>query len=285
MTTNLIQFFEKTASYNREAVAIRDGELSVSFGELKDQETKYADWLAATYKVTRRPVAVFLPKCAHTIAADLAIIHSGNAYMNMDVKTPPERLTNVLRQAQPLCIITNEKYRGIIEPIAGDVSIVLVEDLDKLEPQDGAEDRLAAIIEQGIDTDPLCLINTSGSTGTPKCVVLNHRSFFDFMECAFETWKLEDGMVVGSLSPVIFDIYSFELCLLVAKHATLVLIPDSWAMFPVKILELLQKEKVSWIFWVPTIMVNMANMGLLEKMPLRDLRTIWFAGEVFPTKQ
>ena len=286
MLTNIIQFFTNTAKTYPDCIAVKEanGE-AVSFRDLGSKETAIADWLATSFKTTRRPVAVFLPKCAHTIAADLAIIHSGNAYMNMDVKTPQERLTNVLKQAQPLCIITNEKYRGTIAPIAGDVPIVLVEDLDKLEAREGAKERLNAIIEQGIDTDPLCLINTSGSTGTPKCVVLNHRSFFDFMECAFETWQMEDGMVVGSLSPVIFDIYSFELCLLCAKRATLVLIPDSWAMFPVKILELLQKEKVSWIFWVPTIMVNMANMGLMEKMPLPELKTVWFAGEVFPTKQ
>lgn len=87
MTTNLIQFFAKTASETPEAIAIRDGETSVSFGALRAQETKYADWLAATYRTTRRPVAVFLPKCTHTIAADLAIIHSCNAYMKMVVNT------------------------------------------------------------------------------------------------------------------------------------------------------------------------------------------------------
>ena len=285
MQTNLIQFFLERTSGCQETIAVVDGETRFSFGDLRVAEIKVADWIATTFKVTRRPVAVFLPKCVHAIVADLAIIHSGNAYMNMDVKTPPERLANVLKQAQPLAIITNAKYRGTIEPIAGDTPIVLTEDLDGLEQKDGAEARLNAIIEHGIDTDPLCLINTSGSTGTPKCVVLNHRSFFDFMACAFETWQLEDGLVVGSLSPIIFDIYSFELCLLVAKRATMVLIPDSCAMFPVKILELFQKEKVSWVFWVPTIMVNMANMGLMEKMPLPDLKMVWFAGEVFPTKQ
>lgn len=285
MITNLIQFFTRNVGDSRDAIAVRGVEGAFTFGQILDQEIKFADWIVSTYGTTRRPIAVFLPKCAHVIVANLAIIHSGNAYMNMDVKTPQERLANVLKQAQPLCIITDEKFHGTIAQIAGDVPIVLVEDLDKLEAREGAEERLNAIIEQGIDTDPLCLVNTSGSTGTPKCVVLNHRSFFDFMACAFETWKMEDGMVVGSLSPVIFDIYSFELCLLCAKRATLVLIPDGWAMFPVKILELLQREKVSWIFWVPTIMVNMANMGLLEKMPLPDLKTVWFAGEVFPTKQ
>ena len=94
MITNLIHFFDKIALANQNAIAIRDGELTISFGALKAQETKYADWLAATYRTTRRPVAVFLPKCAHTIAADLAIIHSGNAYMNMDVKTACSRLAS-----------------------------------------------------------------------------------------------------------------------------------------------------------------------------------------------
>ena len=32
-------------------------------------------------------------------------------------------------------------------------------------------------------------------------------------------------------------------------------------------------------------MVNIANMDLLTKIQLPDLKTIWFAGEVFPTKQ
>ena len=32
-------------------------------------------------------------------------------------------------------------------------------------------------------------------------------------------------------------------------------------------------------------MVNIANMRLLEQLPLPDLKMVWFAGEVFPTKQ
>ncbi|MFR5617578.1 MAG: hypothetical protein ACLTJ5_01430 [Clostridium sp.] len=32
-------------------------------------------------------------------------------------------------------------------------------------------------------------------------------------------------------------------------------------------------------------MVNIANMDLLAKLPLPKLKTVWFAGEVFPTKQ
>ena len=45
------------------------------------------------------------------------------------------------------------------------------------------------------------------------------------------------------------------------------------------------KDNVSFIFWVPSIMVNIANMQLLDKIQLPELKLVWFAGEVFPTKQ
>ena len=284
MRINWYRIFESSAKAEPAHIVIRDGERAISFAELHDAESVLAQRIVAKVGDVRcRPIAVFLPKCAETIISDTAIIHTGNAYMNMDVKTPPERLTNVLKTAQPLLVITDEAHKkNIAQAAEGIVRVVTLEELAAM-PEGGPD--LDAHLKHMIDTDPFCLINTSGSTGTPKGVVLNHRSFFDFVDCAKETWNLEGHEVVGSLSPVIFDIYSFELCMLYMNRATLVLIPDTWAMFPVKILELLEKEHVSFIFWVPTIMVNIANMGLLDKFALNDLKMIWYAGEVFPTKQ
>lgn len=142
-----------------------------------------------------------------------------------------------------------------------------------------------SILRPLIDTDPYCIINTSGSTGTPKGVVLNHRSFIDFVEWSLEEFDFSDDEVIGSLSPLIFDIYSYELCLLIARGATLVIIQDKFAAFPMKILECLKKYSVTFIFWVPTIMVNIANLDLLRSISLPAIKLIWFAGEVFPTKQ
>ena len=116
-------------------------------------------------------------------------------------------------------------------------------------------------------------------------MVLNHKSFFDFIDWAVETFRFGDDLVMGSLSPIVFDIYSFELCMLMAKASTLVVLPAHLAAFPAKILEVLEKHQVNFLFWVPTIMVNIANMDLLSAFRLESLRTVWFAGEVFPTKQ
>ena len=80
-------------------------------------------------------------------------------------------------------------------------------------------------------------------------------------------------------------LWSYELCLLMGVGASIVVIPDTYSAFPIKILQLMQQNNVSYIFWVPTIMVNIANMGLLSQVELPSLRVCWFAGEVFPTKQ
>ena len=100
-----------------------------------------------------------------------------------------------------------------------------------------------------------------------------------------ETLKIGNNEVIGSLSPSVFDIYSFELCMLMAKGSTMVLLPGTLAAFPADLLKIMQQKQISFIFWVPTIMVNIANMDLLTKISLPDLKTVWFAGEVFPTKQ
>ena len=67
-----------------------------------------------------------------------------------------------------------------------------------------------------------------------------------------------------------------------AKSSTLVVIPEHLSAFPASILKILEEHKVTFLFWVPTIMVNIANMDLLSSIQLPALKTVWFAGEVFP---
>jgi non-ribosomal peptide synthetase component F len=136
-----------------------------------------------------------------------------------------------------------------------------------------------------IDTDLYCVINTSGSTGVPKSVALGHKSFLDFCDWTLYEFDVENFKKIGSLSPTIFDIYSFELALLCMVGSSLIVIPDSLSAFPIKIIEILIEHEVTFIFWVPTIMVNIANLDLLQSSGLDVLRLCWFAGEVFPTKQ
>jgi amino acid adenylation domain-containing protein len=284
MQINIIEYFTKTVALYGDKTAIIEGDKTISFKQLRNLSVAFASVLAEQHDIVNCPIAVYLPKSINTIIADTAVTYTGNTYMNLDIKAPIERIANILNQVQPSILITDKHFIETIKSILP--SSIHVYFINEEYPV--REDREALLLERLsvlIDTDPYCIINTSGSTGTPKSVVLNHKSFIDFTEWSIETLKIGSNEIVGSLSPAIFDIYSHELCMMMAKSSTIVLLPEHLSAFPIKILEILQKENVSYIFWVPTIMVNIANMDLLNKITLPELKTVWFAGEVLPTKQ
>ena len=284
MKVSLIELFEETVRKYPQKVAVIDKDREIVFSDLRGKSLQLASALMALGIGQNRPVGVFLDKSIESVYADLGILYAGDFYMNLDIKTPAERIRNILQLVEPAAIISTTRQ---IKPIEGIIpstmKVILLDEAGEVADVDAADiiGRLSTII----DTDPSCIINTSGSTGTPKGVVLNHKSFFDFIDWAIDTFHFGDDLVMGSLSPIVFDIYSFELCMLMAKASTLVVLPAHLAAFPAKILEVLEQQKVNFLFWVPTIMVNIANMDLLSAFKLESLRTVWFAGEVFPTKQ
>ena len=284
MKINLIELFEETVKCYPQKIAVIDKDREITFSALHQQSLRLASRLISMGIAQNKPVGVFLDKSIESVYANLGILYAGDFYMNLDIKTPAERIRNIIQLVEPAAIISTTRQ---IKPIEGIIplttQVILLDEADETADVDATAilRRLSTII----DTDPSCIINTSGSTGTPKGVVLNHKSFFDFIEWAIDTFHFGDDLVMGSLSPIVFDIYSFELCMLMAKASTLVVLPAHLAAFPAKILEVLEQHKVNFLFWVPTIMVNIANMDLLSAFKLESLKTVWFAGEVFPTKQ
>lgn len=284
MQINILEYFEQSVNQYPERIAIVDGSIEMSFQNLAISTKLLAyDIIGKLNKETRRPIAVFLPKSSESIIADIAITYSRNIYMNIDIKSPATRLKNIIDLVNPVLLITNSANIDSIKEIANGRPLLNID--DNANKNRTIDDSVFGLLEKQIDTDPYCIINTSGSTGTPKGVILNHKSFIDFTEWAIEELKIGDKEIIGSLSPSVFDIYSFELCMLMAMGSTIVILPDTMAAFPANLLKLMNEKSISFIFWVPTIMVNIANLDLLSRIPLPELKTVWFAGEVFPTKQ
>ena len=284
MQINLLEYFEKTLERCPEKTAVVCGAERLSFSQLGDRSKKLSRRIAAAANCIRRPIAVYMPKGIGCVVSDIAIVYSGNAYMNLDIKTPAARISAILERIDPAMVMTDAEHKDALAAIWPEEKTMIWdgEDFAGLHYDQKEIDKTLWPI---LDTDPLCVINTSGSTGVPKGVVLNHRSFIDFTDWANTTMGFTENEVMGCLSPIVFDIYSYELCVLMSRGGTMVLLAENAAVFPAMLLQTLQDEKVTFIFWVPTIMVNIANMGLLDKIPLPDIRLVWFAGEVFPTKQ
>lgn len=285
MRKTLIEEFDRCWRDYPKKTAVIDQTGQITFEELATGAVALAGVVAAHLEERQNiPVAVLLPKSTRVVMADLAISYCRNIFMNLDVHLPVARLQNILAQIRPALILTDD---AMAETVAqSDIPVVNLDAVQLTSGWDDAlHDRLMENLRGQIDTDPYCIINTSGSTGTPKGVVLNNRSFLDFYDWSLDTFHFDGSEIIGSLSPVVFDIYDYELCLLMMKGSTMVLLDANLGIFPARLLETVAKHKVNFIFWVPTIMVNIANLNLLEKIDVSCLKTVWFAGEVFPTKQ
>ena len=285
MIINIIEYFEQTVEYYPNKIAVIEEGRNIDFATLQKCSKYLASKIIEKVDCLLQPIAVFLPKSIHSVIANTAITYSGNIYLNLDVKAPEQRIQNSIKKIEPAVIITNSEYLKN-NVFLHDFSLTILcidKELENL-PETINQELYKEKVNKIIDSDPYCIINTSGSTGVPKGVVLNHKSFIDFSEWSFETLKISENEKIGSLSPLYFDIYSFELCLMMAKSASIVIIPESLAIFPVKLVAFLQESNINFIFWVPTIMVNIANMDILSKFNMNGLQKVLFAGEVFPTK-
>jgi D-alanine--poly(phosphoribitol) ligase subunit 1 len=285
MQINVIEYFEKGAlRISKDKVAVREQGHDYTFGEIERFAKNCAALILKRISDSKQPIPVFLPKSAQNIVADIGILYSGNAYANLDIKSPPQRLKGMLQNLNPPVIITSAAHVAALKALDfSEDQLLLIE--QAMVPEVAYDNSfLLRRLESIIDTDPYCIIHTSGSTGIPKGVALNHRCTIDFVDWAFDRLGLDGSEIMGSLAPIYFDAYTLEFCTMLAKGATWVVVPEQLAMFPPKLVEFVATQPINFIFWVPTIMVNIANLDLLAKFKLDRVTKVFFIGEVFPTK-
>ncbi|MBZ7970862.1 AMP-binding protein, partial [Campylobacter sp. RM3125] len=100
-----------------------------------------------------------------------------------------------------------------------------------------------------------------------------------------KTFDFDENEILANQAPFYFDVSVSDIMVTVFKGATLHIIPNHIFAFPAKVLQCLEQEKVSTIFWVPSVLIYFANEKGLKKYPLNFLKKILFAGEIMPNKQ
>ena len=135
------------------------------------------------------------------------------------------------------------------------------------------------------DLDPAYIMYTSGSTGVPKGVTISNRGVIDYIEWIVKTFPIDENSVIGMQSAFHFDNSVFDMYTAFYTGAKTMIIPEILFMYPEKLMDYMTENKISVIFWVPTVMISVANGGVLENADLSALKLILFAGEVMPNTQ
>ena len=284
MLNNFIEYFEKTVDQYPLKKAIVEKNKSINFKNLRKKSLILASYIQKfTTEERSTLVAVYLENSIELIISNIATTYSGNFFVNLDPTNPAKKNFIILKKLNPKIILIDKKnFSRIDSKIKDKFKFLVYENIMK---NNLLINNIEFNYKSRIDTDPYCIINTSGSTGTPKGVVLNHKNFFDFMDWTKHEFNYGKKTIIGSLSPSVFDIFNFEIYMMAFNSFTIAIVPKYYVAFPYEILRFLKDKKVNFIFWVPTIMVNIANLKLLDQINMKNLKNIWCAGEIFPTRQ
>ncbi|WP_237068052.1 non-ribosomal peptide synthetase [Microbulbifer guangxiensis] len=163
--------FEKIALLYGGRLAMTDANSSITYGALNQLANRMARNILTVIPAEEPArIAVFMEKGIQNIAAILAVLKCGHAYVPIDPEFPAERNQHIYRESGAVLLVTNSQHREAATSLAGDNPRIL--DLDGIPESTSGEN-----LEFDISPDALAyIIYTSGSTGRPKGVVQNQRN-------------------------------------------------------------------------------------------------------------
>ncbi|MBN1069065.1 D-alanine--poly(phosphoribitol) ligase [Clostridium botulinum] len=281
MEKNILVYLEKSKEKFPDKIAFSDNKHKLTYLELVNSSKSIGSFLIERIG-TRKAIAVYMEKGSSNIAAFMGAAYSGGFYVPLDSQMPVERINIILETLQPEVIIydsTTEKNLSLMKSECIKISYDEIYDIKH------NEEELESVRNTMIDTDPLYVLFTSGSTGIPKGVIVCHRSVIDYADWVTKTFELNENTVFGNQTPFYFSMSVLDIFSTIYSGATLHIIPKMLFSFPVKLLEFLNEKEINTIYWVPSALSIVANLGALDAVELPKLKKVLFAGETMPTKQ
>jgi len=301
----LHQFLVASARHSPGKVAVISSEQSLSYGELDALTDKLAGVLRARGVAPGDRMGIYVSKSLASVVGIFAILKTGACYVPLDPGAPAQRLAFIIRDSEITTLLTSAaKVAGIQAMFPDDcpLRIVVLVDCDlppECWPTMVPTPAGVAVVSWkeiiawpatplpenlAIETDTAYILYTSGSTGTPKGVMISHRNSLTFVNWAGECVGLTADDRVSSHAPLHFDLSIFDIFSSCRAGATIILVPEGAATFPVQLTRLIECQRITVWYSVPSVLSLLVLYGNLAAYDLSCLRTIIFAGEVFPVK-
>ncbi|MGW7819955.1 non-ribosomal peptide synthase/polyketide synthase [Streptomyces puniciscabiei] len=276
-TETLVDLFTAQAARTPHAEAVTCGADRLDYATLDALSGRLAHRLAELGAGPERFVALALPRSTDLVAAVLAVLKTGAAYLPVDPALPAERVARLLDDAAPVALVTTAGTG-----IASTVPALHLDDPDvradlARRPATGPGDPALRPLPES----PAYAIFTSGSTGRPKGVVIPHANVVRLFTRTARWFGFGPDDVWTLFHSYAFDFSVWELWGPLLHGGRLVVVPEDTARSPEDFLRLLADERVTVLNQTPSAFYPLVRADA-EHPDAGDrlaLRTVIFGGE------
>ncbi|SUE02485.1 non-ribosomal peptide synthetase [Prescottella equi] len=264
---------------------------TLGYAELDARANRLARHLVSLGVGPETLVAVALPRSADLVVALLAVIKSGAGYLPLDVTYPAERLSYMLTDAAPVCVLTTGADADAIP--STDVPLIRLDTDETAAALAAAPDRAVTDADRLTPLRPddvAYVIYTSGSTGRPKGVQVTHRNVLTLFANTTGAFGFDEHDVWTMFHSYAFDFSVWELWGPLLHGGRLVVVDFYTARSPEMFLDLLRTEQVTVLNQTPTAFYQLAEADRLaseQGTTATDLalRYVVFGGEALDLGQ
>ncbi|HEY0558337.1 MAG TPA: amino acid adenylation domain-containing protein [Thermoanaerobaculia bacterium] len=275
-TKGFHHLFEEQCRRTPDAVALSHVSdrptLRMTYAELNAYANRIARYLVGRGVRAGDCVALGQHRGVNQIAALLAIVKAGAAYVPLDLGHPQERLRFILNDVAARFVFTSPETRLSLDE---GVEAVLLED---------EAETIAALSPEDLDVEysierPLYVIHTSGSTGRPKGVVMPSRPVINLVEWQVRSSNAAPGAATLQFSSLNFDVAGQEIFSTLIAGGCLQLIDENTRRDSPRLLDFMKRQRISRLFAPPVALEQLANAASTRSVFLDDLREVLVAGD------
>ena len=208
------------------------------------------------------------PKGFETIIGIMSLFYCRGVYCPFHPKDPKDRLEQIIKQTGCTKLFTVQSEETKLSKLEG-VDIICIDQIPFI-------DELVEL-ENGLNPNDLAyLISTSGSTGLPKLVSVEWNSVLNLKQGMIERIGWSDKERVIQLARCSFDAQISEIYVTMLLGGTIIMPHEFWNYSLKDFLILLETQKVTSIFMVPSLVSSLVKSS---KNQVNSIRSVIIGGE------
>lgn len=279
---NLSERFERQAKNTPNAIAVSEGDASLSYRELARRSQAIARWLLREGAGSETVVALLAERSADLLAAMIAVQRVGAAFLNLDPDQPTARLTTILGSSCARVLLTGRAQSGMVEALLEPlVERIQVAELDDAIAPGATKPARAA---RRAASSLAYLIYTSGSAGAPKGVMIEQRGLSNHLASLISELKLSPKDVIAQTAPQSFVISVWQFLAGPMVGARVHICRNATVQDPILLAREIEREHITVLEIVPSLLrVILDRMDETQvRRAFAKLRLLISTGEPLP---